>query len=324
VKNSRLSSAIDTAIEGVLVIDKPTGISSYDVIRVVKKRLSPKRIGHTGTLDPLASGVLPLVMNRATRVVPFLDERVKTYEGTLRLGVVTDSDDSTGRVMREIALDESRLTGERIRGILERFMGRIKQVPPMYSAAKHNGRPLYALARRGIQIERKERDVEIFSMALLGTELPLIDFRVSCSRGTYVRTLAREIGEALEVGGTLCRLRRTRSGPFTIDQALTLEEFKKLAETDGIEERIIPLREALGNLPEIEIDCELGKRIRHGHQVLFEDLEGVPTPCFEKNQKVKILHRGDMVAIAEAREEFRDRQACGQQTPALSLLRVFA
>jgi len=324
VKRNRVSSSSKKSLEGVLVIDKPTGISSYDVIRVVKKHLASKRIGHTGTLDPLASGVLPVVLNGATKIVPFLDERVKGYEGTLRLGIVTDSDDCTGRVLREVPLNESVLTEGRIRGVFEQFVGKIKQVPPMFSAAKYYGTPLYALARKGIQVERRAREVEIFSLEIVRIGLPLVDFRVTCSRGTYVRTLSRQLGDAVNVGGHLCRLRRTRSGPFSLEQCVTLSEFEALVEAGQIERKIIPLRVALRGLPEIEIDGELGNRIKTGRQVFPRDLRGLRVPCLEKNQRVKILHQGKILAIAEAQLCHCDIEDEVLETPALSLLRVFA
>lgn len=324
MKRSRFSSGNKRPVEGVLVIDKATGISSYDVIRVVKRRLSPEKIGHTGTLDPLASGVLPVVINGATKIIPFLDERVKRYEGTLRLGIVTDSDDSTGRVIKEIPLNGAVLTKDRIRRVFERFVGRIKQVPPMFSAAKHHGRPLYKLARRGIQVERREREVEIFSLEIIGIDGPLVDFRVSCSRGTYVRTLSREVGDALGVGAHLCRLRRTSSGPFSLDNSVTLAEFDRLVEGGEIDKRIITLREALGSMPEIEVGGDLGNRIRTGHQVFLRDLKGFRLPWLERNQWVKILHGGEIVAIAEAQVGDSDRRGQILEPPVLSLLRVFA
>ncbi len=324
MKRNRLLSSSKKSLEGVLVIDKPSGISSYDVIRVVKKRLSPKRIGHTGTLDPLASGVLPVVLNGATKIVPFLDERVKGYEGTLRLGIVTDSDDCTGRVLREIPLNESMLTEARISGVFEQFVGKIEQVPPMFSAAKYHGTPLYALARQGIQVERRAREVEVFSLRIVRIGLPLVDFRVTCSRGTYVRTLSRQLGDTLKVGAHLCRLRRTRSGPFSLEHSITLSEFDALVAAGQIESKIVPLRVALRGLPEIEIDGELGNRIRTGRQVFQRDLRGLRVPCLEKNQRVKILHQGKIVAIAEAQSCHSDIEDEVLKTPALSLLRVFA
>ncbi len=311
-------------IQGVLVIDKPTGISSYDVIRVVKKRLSPRKIGHTGTLDPLASGVLPVVLNGATKIIPFLDERVKGYEGTLRLGMVTDSDDSAGDVIREIPLNGAVLTKDRMEGVFERFVGKIRQVPPMFSAAKYQGRPLYKLARRGIEVERQEREVEIYSLEIIGIDLPRVDFRVSCSRGTYVRTLSRQIGDALGVGAHLCRLRRTRSGPFSLDQVLTLAEFDRLVKGGEIEKRIITVRDALRGMPEVEVEGDLGDRIRTGHEVFLKDLRGLRMPHLEGRERVKILYQGEIVAIAEARTSNFARGGQLLNPPALSLLRVFA
>ena len=324
MKRNRYPSVQKRPVEGVLVIDKPTGISSYDVIRAVKRRLSAKKIGHTGTLDPLASGVLPLVINRATKVVPFLDETVKQYEGTLRLGIITDSDDSTGRVLRQIPLDWSALQEKRIRAVFNRFVGTVKQVPPMYSAAKCRGKRLYELARRGIEVERGEREVEIHSLEIVRIDLPVIDFRVSCSKGTYVRALVRKIGDALGVGAHLCCLRRVSSGPFSLREAVTLEELDTLIDSGDVEKRIITLREALGNLPEIEVDGELESRIKDGRQVFPRDLEGLQVPCLENNQWVKIIHRGEIVAIAKAQEGMRVPRNQSGEIPALSLLRVFA
>jgi tRNA pseudouridine55 synthase len=323
VRRSNRSLGFEGVVEGILVIDKPTGISSYDVIRAVRRRLSPQKVGHTGTLDPLASGVLPVALNGATKVIPFLEERIKKYEGTLRLGIVTDSDDSTGRVLRETRVDETALTRDRILSAMGRFIGKIRQLPPMFSAAKHRGRPLYEWARRGIEVERRVREVEIFSLEVTRIKLPLIDFRVCCSRGTYVRVLSRQIGETLGAGGHLCRLRRTASGPFHLGQAVPLPELDGLIERGEIHERIITPREALGTMPEIEIGGDLDSRIKNGRQVLAKDLKGLTIPSLERNQRVKILHQGEMVAIALAQICDRDPGGEISEAPALSLLRVF-
>jgi len=323
VKRDNVSS-VGTSVGGVLVIDKPTGISSYDVIRVVKKRLSPKKVGHTGTLDPLASGVLPIVMNGATRIIPFLDESEKRYEGTLRLGMATDSDDSTGRVLSEKTVDGCVITDDRITMAFNGFVGRIKQVPPMFSAVKRHGKPLYELARRGIVVERRPREIEIFSLEVTHIDLPLVDFRVSCSRGTYVRTLCRQIGDALDVGAHLSRLRRVRSGPFSLHHAVTLPEFERLTELSEIDRRIMPIREALGGMPEIEIDADLKNRIRRGFPIYRKDLEGARIPRIEREQRVKILHSGEIVAIARVQLADRELKRSAMETRALSLLRVLA
>ena len=324
VKRTRPSSGFTRPIAGVLVFDKPTGISSYDVIRIVKRRLAPRKIGHTGTLDPLASGVLPIVINGATKAIPFLDERVKRYEGTLRLGVVTDTDDSTGRILKETPLSESVLTDDRIERVFGRFVGRIKQVPPMFSAVKHQGTPLYELARRGIQVDRQPKEVEVFSLEISQIDSPMVDFIVSCSRGTYVRTLCKQVGDALGPGAHLCRLRRTKSGPFSLEHSLNLEEFERLVDRGEIDKRIVTVREALGSMPEIEIGADLSGRIRNGRQVFLRDLKGLTVPQLDRNQSVKILYEGEIVAIAKTRMSDNDLSAQIPDVPAFSLLRVFA
>jgi tRNA pseudouridine55 synthase len=318
------SSDLRISVGGVLVIDKPTGISSYDVIRVVKKRLCPRKVGHTGTLDPLASGVLPIVINDATKIIPFLDERVKRYEGTLRLGMVMDSDDSTGTMVCEKPIDRSVVTEERIKRTFGRFVGWITQVPPMFSALKRHGRPLYELARRGIEVNRTARQVEVFDLEVVHIDLPLVDFVVSCSRGTYIRTLCKQIGDALGVGGHLTRLRRVSSGPFTLSESLTIPEFERLVESRAISRKIIPIREALGNMAEIQVDACLEGQIKRGRPVFQKDLEGVNVPRLERAQKVKILHQGKIVAIAKAQLADRELRGSVLKTPAFSLLRVFA
>lgn len=324
MKRNRGSSGNRKPPEGFLIVDKPTGISSYDVIRAVKKCLSPRKIGHTGTLDPLASGVLPVAINGATKVIPFLDEGIKRYEGTLRLGMVTDSDDSTGRVLKETPLNRSVVTEGRIRGAFERFVGKIKQAPPMFSAVKCHGTPLYRLARRGIKVERREREVEVFSLRITGIEFPFVDFAVSCAKGTYVRVLSRQIGEALGVGAHLCRLRRTESGLFSLAQSVTLAEFDRLVEVGEIEGRIVSVREALRSMPEIEVGVELRRRIKHGHPVSSNDLRGLRVPSLKRKQRVKLLHEGDVLAIAEAQGARRHRNEQILEPLALCLLRVFA
>jgi tRNA pseudouridine55 synthase len=194
----------------------------------------------------------------------------------------------------------------------------------MHSAVKYHGIPLYKLARQGIQVERRVREVEILGLEVTGIALPVMDITVTCSKGTYIRGLARQIGEALEVGAHVCRLRRTRSGSFSLEQSVTLPEFERLVERREIERRIITIREALGSMTEIEIDEDLGGRIRTGRQVLLEDLKGLTIPRLEKRERVKILHRGEMVAIAEAQAADRDLDKPVLKAPAFALLRVFA
>ncbi|RMD99640.1 MAG: tRNA pseudouridine(55) synthase TruB, partial [Deltaproteobacteria bacterium] len=208
--------------DGVLVLDKPVGISSFDAIRFLRSHLRIGKIGHTGTLDPLASGVLPIVLNRATRLSPWLSEARKGYEATLVLGEARDTQDATGRVVERAPIPK--LDVGEIERILDTFLGEQTQIPPMYSAVHHEGRRLYELAREGIEVARAPRRIEIDALTLLRCEGGEIVFRVFCSKGTYIRTLAADIAHRLGTVGHLGRLRRIRSGPFGIEEAHPLEE----------------------------------------------------------------------------------------------------
>jgi len=223
---------------GILVIDKPQGWTSHDVVAHVKRKLKAKKVGHLGTLDPLATGVLVLVLDSATKHAANLGAGVKEYAAVCRLGEARDTYDSEGK--RTKAGDLTGLTREDILKALDGFRGRIKQVPPMYSAIKSNGQPLYKLARKGITIEREAREIEIFEIEALNIELPGVHFRVLSSGGTYVRSICHDLGEKLGCGGHLTELRRTRSGAFRIEEAAGPG-----LEAAELTERIIPLEEAL-------------------------------------------------------------------------------
>lgn len=223
---------------GVLVIDKPQGWTSHDVVAHVKRKLRAKKVGHLGTLDPLATGVLVLVIDKATKCSNMLDTGAKEYLATARLGEATDTYDREGKITA--SFDTSSLTEEAVREALGKFRGRISQVPPMYSAIKSGGTPLYKLARKGVTVERASREVEVYSLDVTKIDIPVVEFRALCSRGTYVRSICHDLGAALGVGAHLVELRRTSSGGFTVDEAV-------LPGLDGEElaKRIIPLDEAL-------------------------------------------------------------------------------
>ncbi len=225
-------------VDGVLVIDKPVGPTSHDIVMKIKKKLSAKKVGHLGTLDPIASGVLPLVINRATKYAETLQQGVKEYDTLLKLGVVTDTYDAEGRVVEEHPIEG--ITEEDIIKVIEGFRGRLKQLPPMYSAVKVGGVPLYRLARKGIVVEREPKEVEIYSIKVVKVELPFVRFLVECSRGTYMRTLCHDIGQRLGCGGHLYGLTRTRSGLFTIEQAVSPE-----LSAEELAAHIIPLEKVL-------------------------------------------------------------------------------
>lgn len=210
-----------------LVVDKPVGVTSHDMVSVVRALIGAKKVGHTGTLDPFATGVLPLALGPATRLISFLDESHKVYDATLALGSATETGDPEGEVVATGPVPD--LDPEAVAAVLTTFVGDRMQTPPPYSAVKVNGRPLYAYARAGETVEVPARPIQIHSMTLLGIEHGLVRFRVACGRGTYVRVLGIELAQALGTVGHLVALRRLRSGPFTLDDAVTLPELAAIA-----------------------------------------------------------------------------------------------
>ncbi len=256
-------------MDGLLLVDKPVGITSADVVRAVKRRWGG-RTGHLGTLDPFASGLLPICVGEGTKLAQFLNGADKVYIGEIRLGTRTDTGDPTGSVVATApacAIEERDL--EQVR---ERFVGEIRQTPPMYSALKRNGTPLYELARRGIEVERAPRRVHIYDLALALTEPSVLAFTVSCSKGTYVRVLAEDVAAALGTIGHLETLRRTRFGSFRIEDAVRLEPWP--AEGPAL----VGLREALPGLREFRVDATVAELLRRG-QVAPLDALGGGTPA---------------------------------------------
>lgn len=223
---------------GILIVDKPAGWTSQDVAAKLRGVFHEKRVGHGGTLDPMATGVLPVFIGRATRAVPFFEHADKVYEAVLRLGLVTDTQDTTGRTLEEHPVD---ITPEQLEAVLPRFRGEIQQIPPMYSAVKVNGQKLYALARKGQEVDRAARPVTIYELALTASPVashqapgPCVGLRIHCSKGTYVRTLCHDIGQALGCGGCMAALRRTRAGRYDIAQAHTLEEILSAPDPEAL------------------------------------------------------------------------------------------
>lgn len=258
------------AADGMLVIDKPAEWTSHDVVAKVRKILRTRRVGHTGTLDPFATGVLVVCVNRATRLVQFLTADDKEYLATMRLGFATNTGDLTGEALLP-AMDARRITPEQVQEVLEHFRGRIQQIPPMYSAKKVGGMRLYELARRGEEIERQPIEIEIKELELLTAPIGSLraqefSFRVVCSSGTYIRTLAEDIGKRLGVGAHLTELRRARAGGCRLARAVTLERLSELAEAERIGDVLIPMAEALA-LPEIELDDDERQAVAHGRSI---------------------------------------------------------
>jgi len=309
-------------LDGLLVVDKPEGMTSLDVVREIKARFSIKKAGHIGTLDPFATGVLPVVINEATKLVPFLKDDPKHYEGVLNIGEETDTDDLTGKMVRKGSCEP--LSPDRIRAIFNSFIGRIRQIPPMYSAVKVNGKPLYRMARMGIEVARKEREVEIFDLQIENIALPMVYFKISCSKGTYIRSLARDIGREIGCGAHLVSLRRTQSGPFTIEQAIPLSKVKALQSEEALRSCLIPLKEALFDLPEMIGDDRLVRKIRYGKEMVARDLDPKTLPPFEEKQWLKMSSPEDgLVAILQSAIRKGEIGAVGPDRVVFRPIRVF-
>jgi len=309
-------------IDGLLVVDKPEGITSMDVVREVKRRFRVKKAGHLGTLDPFATGVLPVVLNEGTKTIPFLQEEPKVYEAVLKLGEETTTDDGTGSVTARTTWDH--IIPETIQAVVESFSGEIRQTPPMFSAIKVQGRPLYQLARQGIEIERKEREVTIFDLRVQMIRLPEVHFRVSCSKGTYIRALGRDIGRVAGCGGHLLRLRRVQSGPFSIGHAIPWETLKTLHDVQNVRPWLIPMEVLLQHLPEIIGDEQTLRKIRFGRELLGRDVASQRLLSFGKGESVRILSPdGKLVAICRSEVEGKDIGSLNPDGVVLKPLRVF-
>lgn len=249
-------------INGILNVYKEAGYTSHDVVAKLRGICRQKKIGHTGTLDPDAVGVLPVCLGNATRLCDMLTDKSKEYEAVLLLGKVTDTQDISGKVLEEhpVPAEEEKA----VEAVLS-FLGTYEQIPPMYSALKVNGKKLYELARAGKEVERAGRPVEIRQIEILSVALPEITFRVVCSKGTYIRTLCHDIGRKLGCGGTMKSLKRTRVGIFTIDNALRLDELEKLAHEDRLEEQVIPVEAMFAELPSVIIQDSFRRLLENGN-----------------------------------------------------------
>jgi tRNA pseudouridine55 synthase len=278
---------------GFLVVDKPRGATSHDVVDAARRWLGTRRVGHLGTLDPLATGVLPLAVREATKLVPFLEGGGKSYAGVIRLGLETDTLDAEGRVLRRSDgpfPDEAEL-----RAALRGFVGEIEQLPPMFSAVKRGGVPLHRLARQGRVVEREPKRVRIERLELVKYSPPELEVEVDCSPGTYVRVLASDLGARLGCGGHLAWLRRTRSGPFTDAQAVPAALLEREAETGEVEARIVPAVNVLG-LPVLRLGREEAQRVIHGGEI------PAPDPGLAAGARVAALDpEGELLAVMEVR-----------------------
>ena len=269
-------------MNGIVIVDKPAGWTSQDVTARLRRVFNTRRIGHGGTLDPMATGVLPVFVGRATRGVEFFEHAEKTYETVLRLGITTDTEDISGTVLTE---QDAFVTGDMLEEVLPRFRGEILQVPPMYSALKVNGQKLYDLARKGKEVERQPRPVTIHELTLLGMEADGIHLRVRCSKGTYIRTLCKDIGQALGCGGCMAALRRVAAGEYTAEEAVPLQT---LLETETPEIYLRPVDSMFTRYDAVTLTENQEKRCRNGNSFSVKLLPGTYR-AYSKNGEFLML-----------------------------------
>lgn len=302
-------------MNGVIVLDKPKGITSHKAVAEVNKIVKAKHAGHTGTLDPFATGVLPICFNKATKIIPYMKNDFKKYEALICLGISTDTLDSTGEVLAE--QDPGILDKNAILDAFSKYKGKINQIPPMFSAVKKDGVRLYKLARKGIEVDRAPREVTINALELLEFDPPYIRFMVECSRGTYVRVLAADIAGDLGCGGHLVELRRIGSDGFTIDEALTIEDIK----SGKIEIR--SLEKVLSHIKVINVSSSLASQIRQGKQILKSHLDLDCLPTFEAGDHLSVCENQSLVSITQANISSSELGRVDDQNVILKLLRVF-
>lgn len=299
-------------IDGFLVVDKPPEMTSAKLTAIVKRLLGAKKVGHTGTLDPFATGVMLMCLGKATKLARFFLHAIKTYKAILHLGIETDTQDLTGQITA--TNDPWYISENNITGVFENFRGTIRQVPPIFSALKHHGEPLYKLARMGKPFQKPPRTVHIYDLEILDIRIPEIEFKVTCSGGTYIRTLVADMGKALGCGGYLKVLSRIRSAGFKIEESVSLEELKILSEsgafdtTQQAQDFLIPMTKALKHMDQYVVEEDKAEDIMNGSKVFLRDLsEKVKTgeKSAEKHFRqqtddhyIKVINRrGNLIAV---------------------------
>ncbi len=288
-------------MDGILNVNKPAGMTSYGVVAAVKRLAGQRRVGHAGTLDPDATGVLPVCLGKATRIVEFFMDAAKVYVAEIELGACTDTYDAAGTVTSRG--DASSVSREDMEAALEGFRGVIEQTPPMYSALKHQGRPLYDLAREGVTVERASRRVTIHRLELLEWHSPRLKIEVECSKGTYIRSLTHDIGQRLGCGAYLKTLERTRYGIFDIEHAVGLEQVKEASERGEWEGLLFPIDAALGGMVRMDVDEAEEVMLKQGKPMTKEPGEEPETSPF-RNYRRAYNQAGEFVAIL-----YRDKDA---------------
>jgi tRNA pseudouridine55 synthase len=296
--NTNRDEHLANSVSGVLVVDKPVGLTSHDVVQIIRRGTGIRRAGHTGTLDPRASGVLVVLIGPAVRLSEYVSASDKRYQATLRLGSSTDTFDSEGRVTSFASVDS--ITEQRFEDALDQFVGEIEQVPPPYSAIKVQGRKAYEMAREGEEVELAPRMIHVYSLELLEWAPPEAVIDVFCSSGTYVRSLANDLGAALGCGAHLVGLRRTKSGRFTLRDAVPMRRLQESFNSGDWYRHLIPAAEALGDWPMVELDGDQVELIRHGHRV--------PAEAGSNGWVRGVSQQGDLVALMELDEATQEWQ----------------
>ncbi len=274
-------------MNGIIIIDKPLGRSSHDMVNFVRRLTGIKKVGHTGTLDPMATGVLPVCVGSATKVADMLTLSDKCYVAELVLGMTTDTQDAEGDVLTECAVA---CCEEEIREAVESFVGEVEQIPPMYSAIKQNGKKLYELARKGIEVERKSRIVKIHSIDILKIQNERVSITVQCSKGTYIRTLCEDIGIKLRVGAYMNTLRRVGTGPFTIEESHTTDELLRLAEAGQLESVLIPVDRMFEEYESVSLNPKQVRSVINGVAMTYRRAEGLYR-VYEENGRFLCIGR---------------------------------
>ena len=275
-------------INGLIIIDKPSGFTSHDAVAKVRGILSYRKVGHTGTLDPEATGVLPICIGKGTKVSDMLMNSDKEYIAEVKLGVVTDTQDIFGTVIQKC--DDFSVCLEQLENAIKKFIGNISQIPPMYSAIKINGQKMYDLARKGIEVERKPRDITVYDIKLLSFDGDEFTIKVKCSKGTYIRTLCHDIGEYIGCGGCIKSLCRTQSGIFTKSDAITFEQLESAVPSGNIDDVLVPVDKVFETLPPICVNDEIKHRLKNG---------APSTVCYNAGTYRVYDKNNDFIAIGE-------------------------
>lgn len=280
---------------GILNVYKPKGMTSHDVVSFVRRQLKMKRIGHTGTLDPLATGVLPVLVGNATKLSDIIMADRKKYKARVTLGITTDTDDSTGDIIQK---KDVSVTEKELNDVVKTFIGEIEQIPPMYSAIKVDGQKLYQLARRGVEIERKPRKVIIYDINISNFDGTSFDMEVHCGKGTYIRALCRDIGEALGTGAAMSELERTMSGIFKKENSYTFEEIEKCVESGEIEKMLLKPDDVLGEFLRVDVTEEYAQKIKNGIRLRPQQIN---IKDYSENEVFKIYEDNKLLCLLKVK-----------------------